>query len=327
MSESGDRDDAIGTEAAHWLATMRGPDADGERPAFEAWRDRDPRHAQAYADAQALFALTRGAKRTPYQPDETAEMHRVRQASGTAGRRRYLRPIGIAAGLSAIIAVGTISFTARGPTGDAGAPPQAVSTATTQLKRYADGTLVLLGACSLVTADLGDAVHQFALERGRARFIGSPPSASPLVIVIKGHRVTTRGATVDIAIEGTSVRVTAVSGSAELGAGSAPARTLTPGQTVVLSGDAAPVAVAASDSEWPPVRLSFDTAPLADVAAVANSFGGKPLHIDPAEMGRLRITGTFDVRDTAALARKIAAALDLRVSEDGRRITLRSHAK
>lgn len=324
MSEPDDRDDAIGTEASHWFATMRGPDADAERFAFETWRDSDPRHARAYAEVEALFAVAQGARRTPPQPAPTVQQQHSAPPSRVAGARRLVRPVGIAAALAATIALGSIAFTSGNrPAGPDRTGPLAVEGGPPHLQRFGDGTLVLLGAASLVTANLDDVVHQLKIESGRARFyIAASPE--PVLILANGHHVTARDAIVDVAIDGEGVHVTAIAGSVDVAGDASDApQPLRAGQMMLLGHEVGePVTAPQSASDWLPARLSFDATPLADVAAVANGFGGKPLRFTPDALGRAGLTGTFDVRDTAALSRKIAAALALRVSEDKDAITL-----
>lgn len=323
MSEPDDREDAIGTEASHWFATMRGPDADTERSAFETWRDSDPRHARAYADVEALFAVAQDARRTPPQPAPPVRRQHSAPPPRVAGARRLVRPVGIAAALAAMIALGSIAFTSGNRTAGSDRTPVAVEGGPPHLQRFGDGTLVLLGAASLVTANLGDVVHQLKIESGRARFyIAASPE--PVLILANGHHVTARDAIVDVAIDGDGVRVTAIAGSVDVAGDASDApQPLRAGQMMLLGHEVGePVAAPAAKPDWPPARLSFDATPLADVAAVANGFGGKPLRFTPDALGRAGLTGTFDVRDTAALSRKIAAALALRVSEDKDAITL-----
>lgn len=326
MSDHRDRNDAIGTEASHWFAAMRGPDADAERKAFLEWRDRDPRHAQAYSEVEAIFSIAQGATR-PERRSEPAVTAMSMSAPPARRKGIALRPVGIAAGLAAIIALGTITFTKSSPQG--GEPGPAVvasSKSPSRVERYGDGTLVLLGAATLVTANLGDAVRQFTISEGRARFIVQPGTNTTAIVIAKGRSIRAQSAIFDVEIAGPATRVTVVSGSIAIDGGEqAAATTLAGGETVTLQDGQQPersATRASQDQDWPPERPSFDGAMLDDVVRLANSFGGKPLYLASSDIGRMRVTGSFDVRDTGALARKLAAALNLRVTDSDRQISL-----
>jgi ferric-dicitrate binding protein FerR (iron transport regulator) len=69
--------------------------------------------------------------------------------------------------------------------------------------------------------------------------------------------------------------------------------------------------------------MGFEDAPLAIVAAKANAIGGPKIEVPDAKVAGLRLTGVLDLRDTRALARKLAATFDLRVEERHGAILLR----
>jgi transmembrane sensor len=73
--------------------------------------------------------------------------------------------------------------------------------------------------------------------------------------------------------------------------------------------------------------LDAQDLPLGTVIERANRNGDTAVRLaDPALAAR-RVTGRFDIADSAALARKLAAALDLDVSTNGEGILLSPRAQ
>lgn len=312
MSIGSSEDDAIGAEAAHWLAAMRAPDADARRDAFEAWKASDPRHASAYAHVERLFALSGFAERIPGDRQTVSTGPAIPSFLGTA-RPRTWQPVGIAAGLAALLALGTVAYTKFS---DAPAPQiaQHVNTSAPQLRHLGDGSLVLLGAASLITADVSEAIR---LDAGRVRVIVAPDRAAVFVVAAHDQTIRSSGGIFDVALVGDGVEVTARRGSVTVGGqGDGPRRALEPGSTMSFDADGTPsIPEPAVVQDWPPARLDFDATALGDVLALANSFGDTPIVAATPDVARQRLTGTFDIRDNVELARKIAAALDLRITQ------------
>lgn len=316
---SRDEDDAIGSEAAYWLAAMRAPDADARRAEFEAWKASDPRHASAYAHVETLFALSAASVRgNESSGDGTIAAPSSRQ--DVARRPPAWRPVGIAAALVATIALGAITYTHSSPT----PTPQVahgVKDSAPQLRRLGDGSLVLLGAATLITADLSDAVRRIRIA-GSARFIVARDPGRPFIVVTRGPIIQSSDGVFDVAIVGTDVEITARRGNITVGATTDGApRALEPGSTVRVDASGTQSAPAAA-RDWPLERLEVDAMSLGDVIALANSFGGTPIVVAAPDVARLRLSGTFDIRDTTALARKIAAAFDLKITAGPDQIVL-----
>lgn len=316
-------DEAIGSEAAYWLAAMRGPDADARRAEFEAWKASDPRHASAYAHVEALFALAGSATRASSGRGTIADDRSPRRTGVTPPWS--WRPLGIAAAFAALIAVGAITYTRFAPLP---APQLAhgVKDSAPQLRRLGDGSLVLLGAATLVTADLSDAVRQIRLDAGRARFIVAADAGRTFTVIARGQTIQASDGIFDVALVGDGLDVTARRGTVTVGARPGePPRAIEPGSAVHVGVDgvqSVPSATPGPPGDWPPARLEFDGAPLGDVVALANSFGGTPIAVATPALARLRLTGTFDIRDTAALARKLAAAFDLEAADVAGKVVL-----
>ena len=78
-----------------------------------------------------------------------------------------------------------------------------------------------------------------------------------------------------------------------------------------------PVAATTPVDAPPATLLAADNLPLAAVLQYASERSAVPIRLADPALGRRPVTGRFDVADARSLARKLAAALDLELSEDG----------
>ena len=192
--------------------------------------------------------------------------------------------------------------------------------------RLQDGTIMILAASAQAAPRIGAAIREVILSGGSARFIVARDPLRPFVVRAGGARIIARSTVFDVDLEPAGARVTSIEGQVEVipageGAQRSEAIRLLPGQ-VIVAGAETPRPSPAS-----PARVTFidaDGLPLADVVRIANSVAGKAtLEIDPSLATR-HVTGRFDVSDSGALARRLAAALDLVVETRGDILVLRA---
>lgn len=74
---------------------------------------------------------------------------------------------------------------------------------------------------------------------------------------------------------------------------------------------------------WTQAKGEFHDEPLIDIVAEANRYADLPIQIGDVETGRLRVSGIFSLKDTAALSIKLAALFDLEREVSRERIILR----
>ncbi|AYJ87426.1 DUF4880 domain-containing protein [Sphingomonas paeninsulae] len=309
----------IDDEADVWWARLNRPDGARHRAAFVAWRDADPRHAAAFAQTERHWDIARNTR------------HRAsRQAASPVKLQSAFRRQHALAALVALVAVGTIVWR---PWGDAKQLPVALATSAgsaVRAFRLADMSIVLLDADSAIAVDLTDRERRVTLTRGRARFIVAHDPARRFVVLADGQKVTAHGTVFDVSQTRTGTHIVLISGVVDVTTTvetpsdhpSAPV-TMRAGQTLDASSHgmhAVPTHV--SDAAWPVSRLSFNGVPLGRVIALANRHASVRIVLAPDVTTGRRISGVFDVRDARALAEKLAAALDLRLSESDRGILL-----
>lgn len=314
-----DRHD-IDLALADWLAKLGGPDAGQYRQPFALWLDEGPEHRTAYAAFQAT-AREVGMTSLP-----TPELH-VRTDRTPSP---FTKQLALAAAVVLVVGgVGALGWRLHNP----GSAPATVQIAAEDEPRAIDlpeGPSMMLDAHAVILTSLNPSLSTLTLLGGRGRF-RLPAQGSPFVVAAGSLRVTARGAVFDIVVDGDIVRVTVLRGRVlvrhrDTSANSKPV-TLDKGHQLVAdtSGDRV-IAAARGEAGWSSALLPLDGKTLADVIAIGNRRGGKPVLLaDPVLSGRL-LQGQAPATDTHILALQLAAAfdLDLRETEQGYVLSIKS---
>ena len=301
-------DEKLRQEAAGWFARMRGPSAEAARADFDAWR-ADPVRQTAYDRLVQRF-------------DESVILGHSRLAalrlSPSAARRGPPPAVWwttLAAGL--VLGAVALSMTLRAPSSRIEGGARYVS-APGQIRTIAlarDLTVVLDTDTVLTASTKGDRPH-LVLERGRVRV----QSNRPLEVEADGARVVAERAAFDLRRQGCqAIEISILNGDvqAETAGLLRRARTrIESGQRLVLTGGRPGPAssLPSRDRQWPTGLLVFDGAPLGQVVAEANRYGGRKIRLADPALARLQISGGLKVTDPDGLAGAVAAALSLTVS-------------
>ena len=294
-------------EAAEWLAKMRGPVTDQDRAAFDAWHARAG-NAEAYAGAEADMELAKGFSRE--RIEAKARGHR-----DAPGGFRWA----IATGATIALALGGAWYIqSRQDVPQIAAGPMLPS----QL-RLRDGTIVTLMEGAWVNPQLSGTERRVVLNGGRARFEVAQDPARPFIVVAGRSETVALGTIFEIDAREATPRVKLIKGSVEVRlSGTAKIVRLVPGETAEVPADG-PHLLPVMEMPAPTALLTADNLPLGTVVDAANKGDAKPIRVaDPALAART-VSGRFDVSDRAALARKLAAALDLSAEENADEIMLR----
>jgi transmembrane sensor len=282
---------------------MEEPSSAAQIADFEAWLKADPVHLQAYQELDRVAEV--GARRPLPTP--------IVVRSGETFRG-YRPAYAIAAAL--VLIVGTF-WLVRNP-----APAFAAVVNNGQAIRMIalrDGSTVTLDTVTSIEVAVDPAARHVRITSGRARFAVRSLAGKALRVTAATSEVTSTSGLFDVAVGREGVRVSAITGDARVavvasGPSTSPI-TLSPGQSVHLRNDAAPmIDDRGSDLTWPQAHVAFEDAPLATVIALANRTGRPRISVADG-IGHLRVTGVLDIRDTRRLARKLAAALDLMIVE------------
>lgn len=295
-------------EAHIWLDRMKSADADQHRAAFEEWL-RIPGNAPAYADALDDYEFSQGFSRTRMASGARPK------ATNTGGPRWAFATV-----LAAAIALGAAWLLL----GNGNAPQLAEVPAESRSASLVDGTRVMLMDGATMSTRFGAGERRVLLTGGRARFEVAHDAARPFIVEGGGSETVALGTIFEVNLLDPRVpRVALVDGSVEVrGMQSRKTIRLRPGETaeVPLAG---PRIMTGPAARMSPGRIEADETPLREVLADANRTNTVPIRLADAAIGELRITGNFEVGNSAALARQLAAALDLDVSETAEGLLLR----
>lgn len=302
------------SQAGKWYARMHGRDAHKHRAKFNEWV-ADPENAAAYAEAEKRFALLDGSSADRIQDGEPQPSRPMRLRWATAF----------------VIAL-ALTFGAAWYLGQARNGPQiAVPSTAPETIRLADGTLVELMDGAKVESRFSDRERQVVMTGGRARFTVAHDASHPFRVVAGDSEVVALGTVFEVDLTRADPVIRLVTGSVEVRApgSDAPTLRLRPGETaevrdkrsrlIALSDpkpEGPPSPVAPSVAAVPPSpRVVADKLPLREVIDRANQINGQPIHLADPALGSLEVTGSFDVSDSASLARRLAAALPLKAEQ------------
>lgn len=290
-------------EASAWFARMRGPDAAAHRGAFEAWR-RDPANAAAYADAEEDWLAVGGL------PPED----RVIAGPAKDSQRWSSARWAIAATLFLALALGA-GWYLRPDSGGRQIAERAradrAAMATDRKLELADGSIAILMHGARISADMDGDRREITLLGGRARFIVAHDAARPFIVRAGGSETIALGTVFEVDVRGAQPLVQLISGSVEVRAGqSKRAVRLGPGESAEIDGtDTRRVAAEMSNAGI--TILQAERLVLGEVVERANRLGGSPIRLADSDLASRRVSGRFDISNSEALARKLAAALDI----------------
>jgi transmembrane sensor len=309
VNEAVDPDSPIGQTARAWALAVVGEDFPPERSRLlGAWLDADPLHRRAYVQAEGVILMLGGLGAA-----STADLVR-RPAARPATKWRV--PAMVAGGLLAA-GLAIAAFALPGPAYD-------TRPGETRQIALSDGSQVTLAPASRLRAASRWRPRALSLDRGEAFFVVAHQNDAPftvqagdaLVRVVGTRFNVHHGVDQDVRVE-VEQGVVQVSDSPD---GQDHAVTLRAGQTVVADARGLTVGVLARPDQaggWRQGRLAYDDAPLAEVVADLNRYSRRPLTIDSASTGRLKVTAAFDVAQADRFVAELPRVLPVRLTSDG----------
>jgi transmembrane sensor len=288
-----------GRRAEDWLALMEGPDAERHRAEFEAWHS-DPANAKAYAILRGDF--------------ETASQLTAEQIASLAGpydgaRRKRLQQWAIAAAVVISLSAG-FAWTIAGP--ETGKPVIAAPAATGE-QRLDDGTQVALLDAAIETR-FTDKERVVIMTGGRASFTVAHDANRPFRVIAGTSVTTALGTMFEVDMRGAVPRIRLLKGSVEVASRSdgRAALRLEPGERAEVGADG-PRRLPATTGHAASGKLEADNLPLGAIVDRANRVNARSIRLADPALAALLVSGRFEIDDGDALARKLAAALDLGV--------------
>ncbi len=227
----------IDAEARAWFVRLLQEPTARNRATFEAWRQADPAHAEAFR----AVALTWEAAEQPGKRLAEAEADELsvylKAMDGAKDRRKSSRRLAGAAVILACL-LGTAVWLER-PNMLQDFAADYVSSRGERLEiRLADGSTVLLDADSALADDFSEGERQVRLLRGGAFFEVQHDPQHPFKVIAADGEVRVLGTRFEVRLLEDSGLVTLEQGSVSVTAGAARAKTvLEPGQQVAFGAD------------------------------------------------------------------------------------------
>jgi transmembrane sensor len=250
-------DETIRAQALDW-AVRTGDPAFAEWDAFMRWLEADPAHAQAYDAVSAAVADAADgvAAAAPANDEEIAV---------TPARSR--RPAWLAGGLDAAAAlvVAVWTFTA----GQRDLYTVETRAGETRMVALETGTQVQLAGGTAIAFDRDDT--RFArLDRGQALFRVRHDAAQPFEVLVGKERLVDLGTVFDVRHEGGALSVAVAEGAVSFDPEGAAVR-IEPGHVLRRAAGSEELVLAELPEdqvgEWSEGRLTFEAAPLSEVAS------------------------------------------------------------
>lgn len=262
--------DPILKAAADWFVRLHEDPADPSlRPAFMAWREADPRHAQAYDRLQRLWGAS-------------AHLPSLGLEHASPDRRTVLRAAaGAGASVAAIALAGRLALGPH-PFVDYRTRPGETARLT-----LADGSRVELSTASALAVALGGRTRELTLLEGEAWFDASTQDPRPLFVKAAGARVSGSGG-FGVALQARGATVSASSPPVRVMLRAARADIPEGFQLSYVDGLLGPPRPALAERlAWRDGRLVFIDQPLSQVAAALDRWtGGRTVILDPVLAAR-----------------------------------------
>lgn len=310
---------SITDEAARWIAAAEGGALSAEeRVSCDAWLAADPRHAQAFAEMQDIWAHMGGIPETPslrasVQPLRARVSRQLaRRWAGRAivpPRRRWLG-LTIAASM-ALVFIGIFADLPTRLQADA-----MTATGERRIVTLPDGSTVHLDTHSAVALDFTGDRRLVRLLSGEAAFIVARDRSRPFIVEANGGSATALGTRFLVRREGNGASVTVTEHSVRVAypASQGALSVVAEGQSVSYStgglGRPAPANIE-NAMAWTEGVLVFKDAPLSQVVAeICRYHRGYVRVLGDAQT--LRVSGVFRIHDPVASLDQLQRSLGLR---------------
>lgn len=329
--------------AVGWLARRDAGLSVGERKQLRAWLAADPRHAAAFAAADA----GRTELDWPLHADATGEIIAGLEERARQRRRRKTTVIATAAA-AVIFLIATTWRGGPGPDAGAATTPSLIVKVPLQ-QTLPDGTIVDLKAGARITTEFTAETRRVTLAEGTAHFRVTKESR-PFVVEASGVTAQALGTAFSVELERGTVSVLVTEGrvavnkdAAESATAASTAAPTTPPEPLAIldAGRAVSVSLApqpatatpavaelpAQEVEdrmtWRIPRLEFSGTPLREVISRVNQHNVRQIVIADAALERLALSGVLRADKVDALLDMLESDFRVKAERQGGTIVLR----
>jgi transmembrane sensor len=311
------RSTEIDYQAAAWLAALECGTADTQ--AFEQWRSADPAHALAFIRVSQLDDALSALR--DIGGEDAARAGLAIEAGRARTSRRALLLSGAAGAF--LLGAGALGWSFAAAARDA-------ETAVGERRRIviASGISVDLNTDSYIRWRHEDGAYDIALLRGELLLERQPGSAR-CTISCRDARIEPQAGRVNARLEGDVVEVAVLQGDALVrrSADEGATRVRALQQTRLTGASLAPLTAVSNEEldaldAWPRGELQFDGERLSEAVREYNRYLARPIVIDDAAIGDLRLGGRFPSSDPADFLKALNTIYRVEVHVEPERVRL-----
>lgn len=315
-SSCGDRD-AIEAEAARLLARLENNPSPQDEADICAWIEADPRHAVAFARAEAAWDASERLKSAaaditlpPLQPTLSEE-----------DQRRLSRNIMVAAGVAILLFIVAAIVTVRTYSGI-----EHFETGVGQLRDIAleDGSTLHLNSDSEVEARFTSNGRKVRVLKGEASFEISHDPDRPFDVEARAAVIRAVGTAFNVRLRPSLVELTVTHGTVTVHSGDSPQQQVVAGSGAVIQ----PRSIALTRlgprlieqrTAWREQMVELDGETVEQAAGEFNRYRKTPILIGDTRVSALRIGGRFRTTDSREFLTALQTSLPVRAvdGEDG----------
>lgn len=319
------RHHVIENQALDWLIRKDEPEwSEAAQAELDAWLDESMAHKAAYWRAEHGWRETGRIKSLGVYQDDLPPPH--------SSWNRW-SPALIAASVIVAVGIGAVTLQPGTP-----APPQVAEarfdTPVGGHKTVAltDGSKIELNTATVLRTAVSDRSREVWLDSGEAYFEIAKRDGQPFIVRAGAQTVTVLGTKFSVRRYEDRVTVNVLEGRVRVDG----AKSTTGSAAIISAGDFAvvrgPSTLIANRSEervqsalaWRDGMLSFDQAPLSEVAAEFNRYNRKPIIVTDQAAAQIRIGGTFQAANVEAFIRLLRDAYDLKIEESAQGVKISS---
>jgi transmembrane sensor len=307
MSSSAAADHAVLEQAAWWYATLLDPAADADEYArWQQWL-KDPRHAHAWAQVEAISRQ--------FEPLRTEQRRELADAGLKAARRARTSRRRALSGLASLATLGFVGLNSPWMWRQWRARTADYRTAVGEIRAavLADGSRVWLAPGSALDVDYGPALRRLHLHEGEIHVETAVDASRGFVVETTLARLRALGTRFNVRLQPRWLQVTVLEGTVEaLAAGTS--RLVDAGQQLRISSDGIGTVqpAAPGGDTWIRGILMADQMPLGELVTELARYREGHLGVSP-EIAGLPVVGVFPLRDPEAALAMLEHSLPVRV--------------
>ena len=308
---------AIEAEAARLLARLNSDPSPDDEAAICAWIEADPRHAVAFARAEAAWDASERLKSAA--ADIT--LPPIQQIISEADQRRLSRNIMVAAGVAILLFVFAAIVTVRTFSG-----VERYETGVGQMRDIAleDGSILHLNSDSEVEARFTSNGRKVRLMKGEASFEISHDPERPFDVEARAAVIRAVGTAFNVRMRPSLVELTVTHGQVSVHCGDSPLQQVVAGSGAVIQPSSISLTrlgskIVEQRIAWRDQMVELDGETVEQAADEFNRYRKTPILIGDTRVSALRIGGRFRTTDSQEFLSALQLTLPIRVvdGEDG----------